>query len=1251
MSIGNKEQLSEHVENIFKSYSAPGLHICDIATGGGKSYTIGKLTCLYYPQYFDKIIILCVQTKLVKGMNEEIEGFIHKQDSLVKPAEKMVIENNVDVIKNAVREKYFDALLDEIQHAIGEQKRLGNKVNELQYGFNKTKKIFDGLSGLIKTQDSSNNDYLNGEIEKSETSLRNSVRSFFDTYKRHLERTKQKKQVTVKDILRIFPSLKDVYPQVDYKSQRVLLMTVHKAMYGIDPILSDKTRLADFADKKQKTLILFDESDQAATAIRSTIIDQAIESSGGNKRFAKGYNGYLQYRSLIDTPEHVSTDYYGGTLESSLVSAKTKTQKKWEKEIGNIEPYKNIFLDTIEDLETYRRGVFFSGPTFKLNISSQSKDKMASFVCHKNGDRHLRLVHSESEEELKKEYHVVVPMNRFLSLVVNNTTTIKSHLRQVITDALQKSRDRFDQETENIRDNKVSKNLYLGWPTLEREIHTLFSRFETTSEYQFEQQINEFITNRKNIVVSRNGEDLKLPDFSVYSQGVQLFQEEIDERDNQHRVRLSCREIQNTPEKIIIDLVNSGTTSIVMCSATASSDSVVSNCDVRYLKQVLGDKVHSLSSEQMKRFDDLSDATYPKGHKVKVMPIAYTQLESSNPTQLTLPEHYKEMFSERAKQDGLVDRWFKYTRRFLEGSTKDMKDLVFQLYRILQFVEVYHNFIEHKDIHSMIFFQNRTGDKDSAQYNIIACMIDGSYDEPFEDELPTDWKNEHLEFSKDWEEVEGRIIKKLEGDKDAKMMLVSAYGSFKAGANMQYTIPEGLEGCVSGDYWDNGKAQKKDWDAIFLQTPTSYLTLNEDGIEATYEKGLYNAMLTLMMLNERGWLSPAEVNRWLCSALGGTFYFGEKNSPGIAKDKAAWAQTIVEQAVGRLCRTRNKPLFTYIMYDESMSKYFYPENLQKSLTKEFKALADYILAHSDRSTEDISAEEQKLCNDANKAQRLLNRIRRIALKYTPHPESSFDEDDEYEETEEVSYQVKSHQIMNQSYKQTIIRKPVIDSLDELCDEDKCLTFISKCYGAWKRDDNNVLSFRFDQNKRLYTTEGEPWQIKPSSVRLDVLMKNDVIRHHFENNGYATDWKPGALILHPQILACDYAGEIGEEAFKATVLHCNPMITEENFKHLEGKEYELADFVLCDKNGNNRIAFDVKNMRPDSSHDDQSGDLPTSEKRRIKEERLGCPLITVNMLQRKEEEIDALHEIGGVIDNNGNFINNALELIRKYVTID
>ena len=76
--------------------------------------------------------------------------------------------------------------------------------------------------------------------------------------------------------------------------------------------------------------------------------------------------------------------------------------------------------------------------------------------------------------------------------------------------------------------------------------------------------------------------------------------------------------------------------------------------------------------------------------------------------------------------------------------------------------------------------------------NVLSCLIDGTYkyqNTPFEDELPSDWSNDHIRISKDWEEVEGSILKELSESKDSKIMLVSAYASFKAGANMQYEFP------------------------------------------------------------------------------------------------------------------------------------------------------------------------------------------------------------------------------------------------------------------------------------------------------------------------------------------------------------------------------------------------------------------------------------------------------------------------------
>lgn len=1245
-----KELLSEHVENIFKTYASLGVHICDIATGGGKSYTIGKLTCEYYPEYFDRIIILCVQNKLVEGMNREIDRFITSDNSRIKPTDKLVIENNPEVIAKAISNGSFKELLTQMAYQIGEQKKTYN-VNQIQYSYNWVKKTFEGLSGLLKTIESNGkNDYLQGQINEGESNLRRAVRVFLDTYKKYLENTKQVRKVSVESMLRRFPALMEVYPQVEFRSKKVLIMTVHKAMYGIDPILTEKIQLPNFADKK-KTLILFDESDQAAVSMRNAIIDQAIESAGGNKRFAKGYNGYLQYKDLIDNPEHISNEYYGSLLENSIHKVQSITQTNWERTFKKTEPYKSIFLDDIANLEEYRKGVFFSGPALKLNIS-QANDKTRSYICYKKGDRHFRLVHSDDDSKLNSEYDIVVPIDKFLSLVMSNTTAIKSQFRKVITESLQNSRKNFEEEEKAVANNTSTQNHYLGYPTLEREIHTLLSRFETTSEFQFEQQMNEFMTNRKNLRIQSGEDSIKLPDFSVYSQGVQLFQEEIDERDNQHRVRLSCREITTTPEKIIVDLVHSSDTSVVLCSATASSNSVVSNCDIKYLKHILGDKVHSLSIEEKQTFDKLVSKTYPVDHKVEIVSIKKFEYPKIDSARYLMPEKYKRIFSKEAQEEGMDEEWFRITLRELNKdsqSAKNTDNISFQLYRLFQFIEAYHWFYTHDDIHSMLYFQNRTGDKDRNQIHVLSCLIDGSYkDYPeLDSEIPSNWENKHIRISKDWEEVETSILKELSNDKDAKLMLVSAYGSFKAGANMQYEIPSGLD-YIAGDNWESSAEKlKKDWDSVYLQAPTSYLMINEDGNEQTFEKSLYNAMLTLMMLYERGCLSKGDVASWMCKALSNAFYFGEKNNPGITKDKAAWAQTIVEQAVGRLCRTRNKPHTTYILFDESMTLLFDKSNTNKSLTKEFKKLVQYILSHSIEIQTSDNPDEVIRCNSANYAQGQLDRLRRIALRYTPHLGEEEDFDDEAEGNNNIPYNVKVSQIMNQSYKKTIISKPVIYSLDELTEEDKKLTFMNKCYGDWKRNEQNEYIFSFDNKKVCPANKGKTYPISPSSVRLDVLMKNNVIREYFKVHGYATEWKEGGLILHPQILATDYAGEIGEEAFKALVLHYTNC-KEEDILHLEGKDYELADFIIKNADGTYKIAFDIKNMRPQVDHDDRPGDMPTSQKRELKKKRLGCEIITVNMLEIQKESMDGIREIDGMITESGLAIQSAIERIKQLI---
>ena len=74
------------------------------------------------------------------------------------------------------------------------------------------------------------------------------------------------------------------------------------------------------------------------------------------------------------------------------------------------------------------------------------------------------------------------------------------------------------------------------------------------------------------------------------------------------------------------------------------------------------------------------------------------------------------------------------------------------------------------------------------------------------------------------------------------------------------------------------------------------------------------------------------------------------------------------------------------------------------------------------------------------------------------------------------------------------------------------------------------------------------------------------------------------------------------------------------------------------------------MNPNIEHNDSPNDLSTKDKRKIKEERLKCRLITVNILALKKTSMDEINEIGGLIDENGVIVPNGIETLRKLVNV-
>jgi hypothetical protein len=1266
-----KEKLNECVIGEFKGFITPGLHVCDLTTGGGKSHAISQLSTSYYLDHFDRVVILCVQNKLVDGMLKEIKDALNEKGCKITLDDLLVVRSNTEVARNAIVSRSFDSLLEEMDHAVSRMQKenardktafegQANRIILLQKSIEKLRIKCHTLQLLLPKSDTVN-DYEAKEFETVEEEIRKLFRNFFSLFFRVTKEPGN--QHCRKDrVHKLFPSLVKVYPQVMIRKKKIVLMTVQKGVYGIDPILSEKLTLEGISGNEGRTLFFFDESDLAAVSIRDSIIAQAIGPMEYGSRSSGIYSSYLHYFSLLGKKDMLYREYISNDLlQKNLDKAIAINEHNLLNSFGIRHPYNDIQLSDENSLDEYRRGIFTVGPAFRISIApKKGKHLEFSYICYNRGTSHLVLLHCSGEklETLRKKYDHVISMDSFISMLSRNLNMIKSLLCKVGIESYKVMNYNFEKEIELVSSNADGgESNYYDYPTLDKAFYSLMTRFDGEEEWQMSRQLMEHVTNRKNIVVHDGKEEIKIPDNSVYSQGIQFFEEDIDSFDYHHKVRILSREISSTPEKLVLSLLEQPANSVVFCSATSSSRSLVSNFALYHLSNRLEERMSFTSLQTHQTFEKYLYEMYPKEYRIDVHCLDRYEVTSKEISLHRMPERFIGFFSEEAIKEGLPQKWFKATCKLMENRDEGINKINLTFYRLFQFIEAYRWFIDTADVRSMIYFQNRSGSdpEERAQFMCLSCLIDGSYRSmsEFEGEIPVDWNNPHIVISRSKEEVDELMLKKFSSDKDAKMVLITAYNSFKAGENLQYDVPEGLD-ILKGDDWNNEAGRiKKDWDAVYLQLPTNYLTLNKED-NLSKEQSLYKIMLTLMMLWDNAKLSKADVENYLGQALREQFFFSDKNNADVLLDKAAWVLTMTEQAVGRLCRTKNKMPVTHILYDQSMLPYFRYVNRSKSYTKEFRALFEDALQKL--SSFPIDEKDQSLCHSANKAHMMINRMLRIALTYSIHSNECDDDemdnmDENDSEKSSVSYNVDIHQRMIRRFKKTILRKPVIGSLQDLGKEERVPLEILDCYGAWPRSVDGGYVCHRDADGQVCadskTGQLSKFEISPSSVRLDVMMRNEVIRKWFEDHGYATDWNNDGLILHPDFLIYYYAGEIGEEAFAALVSHYAPNV---KLEQLMGKDYELADFVIKDaETGENLIAFDVKNMNPLQDHSDRPGDLPSAMKISEKESRLGCKVIIVNIVGLDAPTRNASKEICGLIDSDGRVIMKNMDTLLKLLS--
>ena len=190
--------------------------------------------------------------------------------------------------------------------------------------------------------------------------------------------------------------------------------------------------------------------------------------------------------------------------------------------------------------------------------------------------------------------------------------------------------------------------------------------------------------------------------------------------------------------------------------------------------------------------------------------------------------------------------------------------------------------------------------------------------------------------SQDFDEKLNKVREHL--SQGGKVFVLTTYQTVGSGKNIQYQIPEMLEHTVIRT--ENDNRGTKDFEAIYLATPTNLLQILRYDSEDKYTD-LAKYLFHQEYLYKNDHISYPHMKYNIANGFRQAF-FGESNS-FYPKNGDLYAHTlkIIIQAIGRICRCRNKNKNIYIFSDKEVVERIQRiknNKMPKLLNEEFRAL-------------------------------------------------------------------------------------------------------------------------------------------------------------------------------------------------------------------------------------------------------------------------------------------------------------------------
>lgn len=517
----------------------PGLYLCELPTGFGKTYTVVQAMKDYVKSSANKKKIIYLTT-----MNKNL------------PEKELLLafDGDVDVYNEKVLRirSNFDEVTEKLETLeVPEEYQTPTyfRLLELVQRYNMVKRAAKRDAEYIRD--------IEGRIRECERSFRGEI-------SHELQKTFTNKSERLKAVRsnEKWKWLGTLYPAIFTDSHQILLMSVSKFMKRNSTLVEPSYEFLK-SDMLDNSVIFIDEFDATKNTMQSEIIEKSLavreEYLSLFKQILRGLNPQYLSKMLTYSYEKIGE---GGQAKYTLDSIL--------REAMDIEEKYHIYISykTVEENINHRQNFLLKDATYHTILHDDKKYIRAMMNEDENRvdiyfeNREEFYSHGEKDETYIGIFSMLREINRFLL-----------HFRLFL---YAWSRHYMDITNCNRKPEDDSM-------TIENAMSSILRCIGLTRR-----QEKLILGELCNPTVDKNKKEL-IPDNSFYQQGIEVF--ELEDSDAHHdNTNLKLVEIYDTPEKILVYLALK---SIVYgISATAEMKSVIGNYDIDYLDEKLGDRFH-----------------------------------------------------------------------------------------------------------------------------------------------------------------------------------------------------------------------------------------------------------------------------------------------------------------------------------------------------------------------------------------------------------------------------------------------------------------------------------------------------------------------------------------------------------------------------------------------------------------------------------------------------------------------------------